>query len=131
VSHRQACHSNAITHSSQSPGLPPAREQAHLHGIGSNPEFNDAPGVPGQNDPNPPGWFSYDYFYGQLIADHVIDVYNNMIYDPSYGQKPFASAGAWANNALAGFAYITYTDHRDAAGNLYRTYTLYGHKGLR
>jgi hypothetical protein len=100
--------------------------------LGSTSEFNDLPGVPGQNDANPPGWFSYgfDPRTDRFVADHVIDVYNNMIYDPSYGQGPFANVGAWANNALAGFAYVTYTDHRDAAGNLYRTYTLYGHKGL-
>jgi hypothetical protein len=90
--------------------------------LGSNPEFNDAPGVPGQNDPNPPGWFTY--------GDHAIDVYNNMVYDPSYGLGPFPSIGAWATSALAGFAYDTYTESRDAAGNLIRTYTLYGHMGL-
>ena len=90
--------------------------------LGSKPEFNDAPGVPGQNDPNPPGWFEY--------GDHVIDVYDNMVYDPSYGLGPFPSIGDWANSALAGFAYVTYTFGRDAAGNLILTYTLHGHRGL-
>ncbi len=89
--------------------------------LGSNPEFNDAPGVPGQNDPNPPGWFVYE--------DHAIDVYNNMVYDPSYGLGPFPSIGDWAKNALAGFAYVTYTEGRDAQGPI-RTYTLYGHMGV-
>jgi hypothetical protein len=90
--------------------------------LGNNPEFNDAPGVPGQNDPNPPGWFVY--------GDHEIDVYNNMVYDPSYGLGPFPSIGDWANSALAGFAYVTYTVGMDAAGNRIVTYTLHGHMGL-
>jgi hypothetical protein len=78
--------------------------------------------VPGQNDPNPPGWFKY--------GDHQIDVYNDMVYDPSYGLGPFPSIGDWANSALAGFAYVTSTVSRDAAGKRSRTYTLYGHMGL-
>jgi hypothetical protein len=90
--------------------------------LGSNPEFNDAPGVSGQNDPNPPGWFEY--------GDHAIDVYNNMVYDPSYGLGPFPTIGDWAKSALAGFAYITYTDSRDDAGSVTRTYTVHGHMGL-
>jgi hypothetical protein len=90
--------------------------------LGAGPEFNDAPGVPGQNDPNPPGWFAY--------GDHAIDVYNNMVYDPSYGVGPFPDIAAWANNSLAGFAYITYADGMNAAGNPIRIYTLHGHMGL-
>jgi hypothetical protein len=90
--------------------------------LGAHPQFNDAPGVSGQNDANPPGWFAY--------TDHAIDVYNNMIYDPSYGLGPFASIGDWANSALDGFAYITHTDGTDPSGNPIRTYTLSGHKGL-
>ncbi len=90
--------------------------------LGASPEFNDAPGTPGQNDANPPGWFTY--------GDHIIDVYKNMIYDPSYGLGPFPNIGAWASNALAGFAYIIATDGTDSAGKPIRTYTLHGHMGL-
>jgi len=89
--------------------------------LGANPEFDDSPGVPGQHDPNPPGWFEY--------GDHAVDTYNGMVYDPSYGIGPFPSIGAWAQQALAGFAYITSTDGH-AGGQSIRTYTLHGHMGL-
>jgi hypothetical protein len=90
--------------------------------LGAFQQFNDAPGAPGQNDTNPPGWFAY--------GDHAIDVYNNMVYDPSYGLGPFSNIASWAKSALAGFAYITYTDRRNAVGKPIRTYTLSGHMGL-
>ena len=50
--------------------------------------------------------------------------------DPSYGLGPFPTIGDWAKSALAGFAYITYTDSRDDAGTVTRTYTIHGHMGL-
>ena len=92
--------------------------------LGAGPEFNDAPGVPGQGpDANPPGWFLY--------GDHAIDVYNNMVYDPSYGVGPFATIGAWATASLSGFAYMTSsTGPPDAMGVRVRTYVLAAHMGL-
>ncbi len=90
--------------------------------LGAGPEFDDAAGVPGQNDPNPPGWFGY--------GDHAVDTYNGKVYDPSYGIGPFPNIAAWAQQALAGFAYITHTDGVNGAGQRIRTYTLHGHMGL-
>lgn len=89
--------------------------------LGGNPEFNDAPGVPGQNNANPPGWFAW--------GDHVIAVYQGQIYDPSYGTGPFPNLGAWANGSLAGFAYITSSVHM-VDGTPYVTYKIYGHRGV-
>lgn len=89
--------------------------------LGPSIEFDDLPGAPGQHDANPPGYFAYE--------DHVIDVYNGMIYDPSYGIGPFANISAWANVALAGFAYVTYVDKTED-GHLVRVYKLHGHQGL-
>jgi hypothetical protein len=53
-----------------------------------------------------------------------------MVYDPSYGVGPFPNIAAWANGALAGFAYITSTNGKNAAGDDIRTYTLHGHMGV-
>ncbi len=90
--------------------------------LGAGPQFDDATGVPGQNDPNPPGWFGY--------GDHAVDTYNGKVYDPSYGIGPFPNIAAWAQQALAGFAYLTHSDGTNGAGQRIRTYTLHGHMGL-
>jgi hypothetical protein len=66
--------------------------------------FWEVAGVPGQNDPNPPGWFDY--------GDHALVWFNGMIYDPSYGTAPVAAPGknvcAWAHQSLDGFASVSY-----------------------
>jgi hypothetical protein len=62
-------------------------------------DFDKAQGVPGQANPNPPGWFR--------VGDHLIVVYNSKIYDPSYGTGPFADIMAWATASLDGYAEVT------------------------
>jgi hypothetical protein len=58
--------------------------------------FDDAAGLPGQGNPNPPGWFDY--------GDHALVQYGGRIYDPSYGTGPFADVCAWAKASLDGFS---------------------------
>jgi hypothetical protein len=53
-----------------------------------------AAGVPGQNQPAPPGAF-YNHFI-------VLDTTNAHYYDPSYGGRNFADAPSWVNASTAG-----------------------------
>ncbi|NJN99692.1 MAG: hypothetical protein HC875_39120, partial [Anaerolineales bacterium] len=79
---------------------------AQIRQIGQSPEFSDLPGVPGQSNPNPPGWFQ--------LGDHALVQYgpNRVIYDPSYGTGPFPNIGAWARASLAGYAAFNETPTR-------------------
>jgi hypothetical protein len=58
-------------------------------------EFDDAPGAPGQSNPNPPGWFN--------VGDHSIVAYKGKIYDPSYGTGPFDNFKQWEKASLDGY----------------------------
>jgi hypothetical protein len=56
-------------------------------------EVTDQPGVPGQDNPDPPGGF----------FNHFILKYGGKWHDPSYGTDPFASENDWENASLDGF----------------------------
>jgi hypothetical protein len=62
------------------------------------PTCIDAPGLPGQDNPNPASWF----------ARHFIVKINLKYYDPSYGAGPFTGTQeqanqAWEQGAIAGY----------------------------
>jgi hypothetical protein len=64
----------------------------------SDPTVVDAPGLPGQDNPNPASWF----------ARHFIVKINNKYYDPSYGAGPFTGTThqatmVWETGAIAGY----------------------------
>ncbi len=54
---------------------------------------DSATGAPGQGNPNPPGAF----------FNHFIAQYSGEYYDPSYGNGPFASQGAWESASIDGY----------------------------
>ncbi|MDQ6616290.1 MAG: hypothetical protein M3083_16505 [Actinomycetota bacterium] len=93
--------------------------------FGAMHEVDDAPGIPGQGataDPNPPGWFLY--------GDHAVVLYNNQIWDPSYGTPVTADGAAWATQSLAGFAILSAHDSAHAAQAPFtRTWTILAHMG--
>ncbi len=64
----------------------------------AQPRCVDAPGLPGQDNPNPASWF----------ARHFIVKINGAYYDPSYGAGPFTGSQteanqAWEQNGIAGY----------------------------
>lgn len=64
----------------------------------ASPGCIDAPGLPGQDNPNPASWF----------ARHFIVKINLKYYDPSYGAGPFTGTKdeanlAWEQGAIAGY----------------------------
>jgi len=84
--------------------------------FGAKEEVKDKDGLAGQGIAavtNPPGWFR--------VGDHAIVVYNNKIWDPSYGTGPFNTIRDWAKASLDGYATIT----RRA-----NTITIRAHKGI-
>ncbi len=64
--------------------------------------MTDQPGIPGQNNPNPPGSFE----------NHFIVLFNNQYYDPSYGDGPYGGQtldiahAAWEDASIDGFYEI-------------------------
>lgn len=64
--------------------------------VGPQNEVDDAPGSPGQENPNPPGYFA--------VGDHAVVLYNGKIYDPSYGTGPFNDIMEWARASIDGYA---------------------------
>jgi hypothetical protein len=63
-----------------------------------SPKCIDAPGLPGQDNPNPASWF----------GAHTIVKINLTYYDPSYGAGPFTGTLeqanlAWEMGAIAGY----------------------------
>lgn len=63
------------------------------------PQFTDKPGLPGQGNENPPGFFD--------VGDHAVVTYGGEIYDPSYGTGPFPDIVSWAMASLDGYARVT------------------------
>lgn len=68
------------------------------------PTCIDAPGIPGQDNPNPASWF----------ARHFIVKINLKYYDPSYGAGPFTGTLqeanlAWEQGAISGYFGIAQT----------------------
>jgi len=58
-------------------------------------ECVDLPGIPGQNNPDPPPAF----------YNHFIVLYNGAFFDPSYGAGPFATQINWEAAAIDGLFY--------------------------
>jgi hypothetical protein len=93
--------------------------------FGAMHQVDDGPGIPGQGaaaDPNPPGWFLY--------GDHAVVLYNNQVWDPSYGTPVTADGAAWATQSLAGFAILSHHDSAHAAQAPFtRTWKIVAHMG--
>jgi hypothetical protein len=71
-------------------GTAPPALAPFTHQLG---EFSDAAGVPGQNNPDPPGAFK----------NHFVVAYDSKYYDPSYGNGPFTSQANWENASIDGY----------------------------
>ena len=90
--------------------------------LGNNPEFNDAPGVPGQNDPNPPGWFKYGDHQSMSTTIWSTTPRTASGHSPASatGRKPHWPVSPMSPRPSAG----------TPRASVSRTYTLYGHMGL-
>jgi hypothetical protein len=62
--------------------------------LNANPP-KDLPGIPGQNNPNPPSTF----------LDHAVVQYQDKLYDPSYGGTPYNNIVSWEDTSLAAILY--------------------------
>ncbi len=68
-------------------------------------ELTDLPGVPGQNNANPPARFNLHWIVGlggQVSPDGIW--ITGALFDPSYGTGPFTHIG-WENASIAGHAF--------------------------
>jgi hypothetical protein len=87
------------------------------------PNENVPVGISGQGNPNPKKDF----------LNHALILYNNLLYDPSYGTTcgntggGFPSLDAWAQQSIAGFSYLyTATDRNGNFAGVNTVYTVYG-----